>query len=167
MVTLVEETSVEVTFEDQTTKTILWPGLSWAREYIHDNKQGLPPKTAGDILAYGDVVYVKQQSDGNYALSQLPDVSSALVALSPDNGAIEAAVGGFSFQQSQFNRVTQAKRQVGSNIKPFIYSAALDNGFTLASLVNDAPINKWDNSSGTVWRPKTHLQYTMVLFVYV
>ena len=154
VVTLVEETSVEVTFEDQTTKTILWPGLAWAREYIHDNKQGLPPKTAGDILTYGDVVYVKQQSDGNYALSQLPDVSSALVALSPNNGAIEAAVGGFSFQQSQFNRVTQAKRQVGSNIKPFIYSAALDNGFTLASLVNDAPINKWDNSSGTVWRPK-------------
>ena len=74
--------------------------------------------------------------------------------MNPDNGAIQAVVGGFSFKQSQFNRVTQAKRQVGSNIKPFIYSAALENDFTLASLVNDAPINQWDKKSGFIWRPK-------------
>ena len=89
-----------------------------------------------------------------YRLSQLPQASAALVALSPDNGAIKASVGGFSFKQSQYNRVTQAKRQVGSNIKPFIYSAALERGFTLASLINDAPINQWDRSTGVVWRPK-------------
>jgi penicillin-binding protein 1A len=132
---------------------IFWQGMSWAREFINDEIQGPVPKVAHEILKYGDVVFVTKTQEG-YKLSQLPQVSSALVSLSPDNGAIKAAVGGFSFEQSQFNRVTQAQRQVGSNIKPFIYSAALDNGFTLASLVNDAPIDIWDRSSGTVWRPK-------------
>ncbi|NQZ23431.1 MAG: penicillin-binding protein 1A [Colwellia sp.] len=132
---------------------ILWQGMSWAREFINDENQGPAPKRADQILNYGDVIYVVKTEQG-YKLSQLPQVSSALISLSPDDGAIKAAVGGFSFKQSQFNRVTQAKRQVGSNIKPFIYSAALDNGFTLATLVNDAPINQWDRSSGSVWRPK-------------
>ena len=132
---------------------ISWQGMSWAREFINDEIQGPVPKVANEILKYGDVVFVIETEEG-YKLSQLPQVSSALVSLSPDNGAIKAAVGGFSFKQSQFNRVTQAQRQVGSNIKPFIYSAALENGFTLASLVNDAPIDIWDRSSGTVWRPK-------------
>jgi len=132
---------------------ISWQGMSWAREFINDEKQGVPPKLASDILNYGDAIFVIKTEQG-FKLSQLPQASSALVSLSPDNGAIKAAVGGFSFKQSQFNRVTQAQRQVGSNIKPFIYSAALDNGFTLASLVNDAPINQWDRSSGVVWRPE-------------
>ncbi|WP_245732080.1 penicillin-binding protein 1A [Thalassotalea agarivorans] len=89
-----------------------------------------------------------------YRLNQLPEVSSTIVAISPDDGAIKALLGGYNFKQSQFNRATQAKRQVGSNIKPFIYSAAINKGFTLGTLVNDAPINKWDRSSGFVWRPK-------------
>jgi penicillin-binding protein 1A len=132
---------------------IFWQGMSWAREFINDKKQGVAPKLASEILQYGDIIFVIKTEQG-FKLSQLPQVSSALVSLSPDNGAIKAAVGGFSFKQSQFNRVTQAQRQVGSNIKPFIYSAALENGFTLATLVNDAPINQWDRSSGVVWRPK-------------
>ncbi len=132
---------------------IPWQGMSWAREFINDEIQGAAPKLASEILKYGDIVFVIKTEYG-FKLSQLPQVSSALVSLSPDNGAIKAAIGGFSFKQSQFNRVTQAQRQVGSNIKPFIYSAALDNGFTLATLVNDAPINQWDRSSGVVWRPK-------------
>ena len=132
---------------------IPWQGMSWAREFINDEIQGAVPKLASEILKYGDIVFVIKTEYG-FKLSQLPQVSSALVSLSPDNGAIKAAIGGFSFKQSQFNRVTQAQRQVGSNIKPFIYSAALDNGFTLATLVNDAPINQWDRSSGVVWRPK-------------
>ena len=135
---------------------IPWQGMSWAREFISDQKQGLPPKLASDILSFGDVIWVTKNNidDNSYHLNQLPQVSSALVAISPDNGAIKAVVGGFSFKQSQFNRVTQAKRQVGSNIKPFIYSAALENGFTLASMVNDAPINQADTSTGFVWRPE-------------
>ncbi|MFT6987994.1 MAG: penicillin-binding protein 1A, partial [Psychromonas sp.] len=80
-----------------------------------------------------------------------PAASAAFVSLNPQDGAITSMVGGFSFAQSKFNRATQAQRQVGSNIKPFIYSAALDNGYTLATLVNDAPINEWAGS--TAWRP--------------
>jgi penicillin-binding protein 1A len=128
--------------------------MAWARPYINDQKQGQPPKVASEIFSYGDVILVNKISVDEYRLSQLPIASAAIVSISPDNGAIKAAVGGFSFKQSQFNRVTQAKRQVGSNIKPFLYSAALENGYTLASLINDAPINQWDKSSGVVWRPK-------------
>ena len=153
VVTNIYEQSIEVTFQNNDIATINWQGLSWAREYINDDKQGLPPKLASEIVRYGDVVYVRQKNQ-KYTLSQLPSASSALVSLSPDNGAIKAVVGGFNFKQSQFNRVTQAKRQVGSNIKPFVYSAALENGFTLASLVNDAPINQSNDTTGVVWRPK-------------
>ena len=151
------------------TGLINWPDMAWARTYISDQKQGPAPSNAAEILQYGDLIYVEaitaKTPDAiaqktftteipRYKLSQIPQASSALVALSPDNGAIEALVGGFSFKQSQYNRAIQAKRQVGSNIKPFIYSAALDNGYTLASLINDAPINQWDRSSSSVWRPK-------------
>lgn len=154
VVTQVDERSVNITLRENRQAIIPWAGLAWARAYINDRKQGPAPKLASEILKIGDVILVNQEQTGDYRLSQLPLASAALVSISPDDGAIKAAIGGFSFKQSQFNRVTQAKRQVGSNIKPFIYSAALDNGFTLASLVNDAPINQWDKSSGQVWRPK-------------
>ncbi len=153
VVTSISEQSATITVKEQTLVEINWQGLSWARHYLNDDKQGVAPKTTQDILTIGDVVMIAPSENG-YRLSQLPDVSSALISLNTDNGAIKAAVGGFSFAQSQFNRVTQAKRQVGSNIKPFIYSAALDNGYTLASIINDTPINQWDRSSGVVWRPK-------------
>ncbi|XQW84769.1 penicillin-binding protein 1A [Thalassotalea piscium] len=153
VVTQVLEDSVEITLKNNEKAFITWENMAWAREFISDEKQGMPPTKPADILTYADVIYVEHTEQG-YQLSQLPDVSSALVSLSPDNGAIKAVVGGFSFYRSQFNRVTQAKRQVGSNIKPFLYSAALEHGFTLASLVNDAPINQWDQSTGTVWRPQ-------------
>jgi penicillin-binding protein 1A len=154
VVIAIEEKSVSIQLSNTQTATIHWQGLAWARSYINDKKQGIPPKLAKDILKFGDVILVSKMPDGNYRLGQLPTASAAIVSLSPDDGAIKAAVGGFSFKQSQFNRVTQAKRQVGSNIKPFIYSAALEHGFTLASLVNDAPINQLDKSSGVVWRPR-------------
>ncbi len=153
IVEVLEKTAI-IALADGEEGIINWQGMSWARAYINDEKQGTAPKTAAEILTYGDVVLVIQNQDSSYQLSQLPDASAALVSISPDNGAIKAAVGGFSFQQSQFNRVTQAKRQVGSNIKPFIYSAALENGLSLATIVNDAPINQWDQSTGIVWRPK-------------
>jgi penicillin-binding protein 1A len=154
VVTKVNELSVNIALKNNEQAIISWVGMAWARPYINDQKQGNPPKDASEIFNYGDVILVKNISANEYQLSQLPKASAAIVSISPDDGAIKAAVGGFSYKQSQFNRVTQAKRQVGSNIKPFIYSAALENGFTLASLINDAPINQWDQSSGVVWRPK-------------
>ncbi|MFD2165494.1 penicillin-binding protein 1A [Thalassotalea euphylliae] len=153
VVTDVSEQSATIKFASLEESTLDWQAMAWARPYINDLKQGQEPKVASDILKIGDVIYVTQQGE-KYTLSQLPQASAALVALNPDDGAIQAVVGGFSFKQSQFNRVTQAKRQVGSNIKPFVYSAALDSDYTLATLVNDAPINQWDKRSGVVWRPK-------------
>lgn len=154
VVTQVNEHTVDITLINNETASIPWTGMAWARPYINDQKQGKPPKIASEIFNYGDVILVQKTVTDEYRLSQLPSASAAIISISPDNGAIKAAVGGFSYKQSQFNRVTQAKRQVGSNIKPFIYSAALENGFTLASLINDAPINQWDQSTGVVWRPK-------------
>ncbi len=130
-----------------------WDGLKWARAFISHERQANPPKVASQILAPGMHVMVREYQ-GEWRLSQLPQASSALVALDPQTGAIRALVGGYSFGQTQFNRVTQANRQVGSNIKPFIYSAALEHGYTLASIINDAPIHEWDAGSGTAWRPK-------------
>lgn len=141
----------------QTTKEQIqldWDALVWARPYLNDEKQGPVPQMASDILAQGDRIWIRKTTEDKYRLTQVPQASSALVSLDPNTGAVRALVGGYDFSQSEFNRATQAKRQVGSNIKPFVYSAALENGFTLASIVNDAPINEWDQKQGVAWRPK-------------
>lgn len=130
-----------------------WTGLAWARAYMHAERQGPAPKTAGDVLAPGQLIRVRA-SDAGLRLAQVPEPSGAIISLRPQDGSIAAAVGGYSFAVSQYNRAIQAKRQAGSNIKPFIYSAALENGFTLATLVNDAPINQWNPGSGIAWRPR-------------
>src|SRR5690606_1250017 len=101
-----------------------------------------------------DLIRVLRQPDGALAFSQLPTAQSALVSLNPRDGAILALVGGFAFDQSNYNRVIQARRQPGSSFKPFLYSAALDRGYTAATLVNDAPIVYHDNSMDEAWRPR-------------
>ena len=153
VVTQVENRSAEVMISGGRKVQLGWDGLKWARAFISHERQANPPKSASQILAPGMHVFVREHQ-GEWRLSQLPQASSALVALDPTDGAIRALVGGYSFGLTQFNRVTQANRQVGSNIKPFIYSAALEHGYTLASVLNDAPIHEWDAGSGTAWRPK-------------
>lgn len=159
IVTQVYEQAVTVLDKFGEYHYISWDGLAWARPFISDNKQGKDPQLASDIVSAGAYVWIRPASwegatEQEWQLSQFPEVSGALVAVDPNNGAVRAIVGGYSFYQSQFNRATQAKRQVGSNIKPFLYSAALENGYTLASVINDAPINQWDRSSGNAWRPQ-------------
>ncbi|WP_281545071.1 PBP1A family penicillin-binding protein [Grimontia sp. SpTr1] len=149
----VEGKTAEVELQDGKTVSLPWDGMKWARRYKTDTRQGTAPKQAADILAVGEQIWVRKVDDA-WHLSQVPDANTAMVAMSPENGAIKALVGGFNFVHSKFNRATQSVRQVGSAIKPFIYSAALDQGMTLATLINDAPINKWDSSQGTAWRPK-------------
>lgn len=153
VVTAVGQRSAEVMIAGGRKVQLDWDGLKWARAFISHERQANPPKAASQILAPGMHIMVREYQ-GEWRLSQLPQASSALVALDPQTGAIRALVGGYSFGQTQFNRVTQANRQVGSNIKPFIYSAALEHGYTLASIINDAPIHEWDAGSGTAWRPK-------------
>ncbi|MAF70782.1 MAG: penicillin-sensitive transpeptidase [Alteromonas sp.] len=147
------EQSISVFDVNGHTRTIEWAGLDWARRYITDFRQSNEPEVAADITQPGAVIYIREQ-EGQWRISQLPEVSGAFIALNPKNGAVEAVVGGYSFYQSQFNRATQAKRQVGSNIKPFVYSAAIDSGYTLASIINDAPINQWNAATGVAWRPQ-------------
>ena len=145
-----------IIFNQQGKYSIIdWDGLDWARPFINDAKQGPDPKTASDIMQQGALILIRQREhDLHWQLAQYPQASSAFVALNPKNGAAQAVIGGYSFYQSQFNRATQAERQVGSNIKPFIYSAALENGYTLASVINDAPITQWQAGSGNAWRPE-------------
>ncbi|HSD97582.1 MAG TPA: penicillin-binding protein 1A [Sulfuricaulis sp.] len=159
----VDEKSVQVYTQDGTIAEIGWPGLSWARAYIDENTLGAAPKKAADVLKSGDIIYLEaienpalQQEIGPWRLAGIPEVSGALVSLRPSDGAVLALTGGFDFYQSGFNRVTQAERQPGSSIKPFIFSAALDKGFTAASTVSGAPIVMEGESPEDEWRPEDY-----------
>jgi penicillin-binding protein 1A len=134
--------------------------MKWARPYVNEDRQGALPKGAADILQPGDLIRVRQvagaDDEPRWLLTQVPDIAGAFVSLQPDSGAILALVGGYDFYQSKFNRVTQAHRQPGSGFKAFIYSAALEAGFTPASLINDAPVVVADTSLEGDWRPENY-----------
>ena len=133
-----------------------WDSLGWARRYINENVRGPAPRNTGEIVSVGDIVRVSEGADGKWRLAQVPEIEGGLVSLDPHNGATLALVGGFDFYRSKFNRITQAERQPGSSFKPFIYSAALENGFTAASVINDAPIVYDDPSIEDKWRPENY-----------
>jgi penicillin-binding protein 1A len=133
---------------------IEWDGLSWAKRRVSDTRTGPPPKRAEEVVQRGDVVYVVTNGEGSAQLAQLPDAQSALVALDPNDGAIVSLVGGFDYFNNKFNRAVQARRQPGSGFKPFLYSAALENGFTPSSIVMDAPIVYDDSGQEKTWRPE-------------
>ena len=126
--------------------------VEWARDHLGRNALGARPKTVDEVLDPGDLVRLRASDDGP-RLAQVPEAQAALVSLKPDTGAVVALVGGLDFGASQFNRATQSRRQPGSAFKPFIYAAALDNGYTPASLVNDAPIVFDDPSQERTWKP--------------
>ena len=156
LVTAVNEQDIQVFVAKVGPASIDWSGLKWARKFISENKRGKALKQAADIVAAGDIVRVKQTEDDQWVLSQIPKVQGALVSLRPDDGAILALTGGFDFYHSKFNRVIQARRQPGSNFKPFVYSSALEAGFTAATLINDAPVVFDDSNLETAWRPENY-----------
>ena len=139
--------------KDGSSVTLNMAGVRWARAYKSDTLQGPTPRSVTQVLQTGQQIWVRKVND-DWWLGQVPAVNSALVSLNPEDGAVRALVGGFDFNQSMFNRATQALRQVGSNIKPFLYTAAMDRGLTLASILNDVPISRWDAGAGADWRPK-------------
>lgn len=112
----------------------------------------------------GEQIWIRQRANGEWQLGQIPAANSALVSLNSDNGAIEAVVGGFSYEQSKFNRATQSLVQVGSSIKPFIYAAALEKGLTLSSVLQDSRFLFKIRTK--LWQPKTRLIVMMGLCVY-
>ncbi len=138
--------------------------MTWARRYKTEDLRGPEPEKPSDVLAVGDVVYVKTRSQPEdveqttskttVALAQVPRAEGALISLDSDTGAVEALAGGYSFRQSKYNRAIQAKRQPGSTFKPFLYLTALENGLTPATIYNDAPIVFDDSELETAWRPQ-------------
>ena len=145
--------SIVVLLPDGRAITVPWSGLSWARPALENGYVGLVPHQASDILKVGDVVEVIQARNKQWWLTQLPEVEGGLVVLNPQDGAVNALTGGFDYEHSNFNRITQAERQPGSNFKPFLYSAALAKGYTLASMINDAPVVMQDSGENALWRP--------------
>ncbi len=145
---------------DRQTGLITVEGVKWARP-ASGPARGKPQASVAQILSPGDVIYADplfgkdgNAVEGQYRLRQLPEVSGAMVAMDPSTGRVLAMVGGFSFDQSQFNRATQAYRQPGSTFKPLVYSAAMDNGYTPATMMVDAPIEIDQGQGAGVWRPE-------------
>ncbi|WP_413044401.1 penicillin-binding protein 1A [Pseudomonas sp. YJ42] len=152
-VSAVSKDGIKVLLRDGSERSISWESMKWARPFINTNSLGPQPRSPSEVVKPGDVIRV-QIRDDEVLFSQIPQAQGALVSLDPLDGSIEALTGGFSFGQSNYNRAIQAKRQPGSSFKPFIYSAALDAGFTPATLVNDSPIVFVEEGLDRVWRPK-------------
>lgn len=150
----VKDQQVIAELRDGEQIVVEWSSIENKRPYISENRTGNTPENAGDLIKPGDVLYVHQNEQQQWLLSQIPQAEAALVSLNPNNGAILALVGGYDFYKSKFNRAIQAERQIGSTIKPFVYAAALANGFTAASIINDAPLVIESSQLEDVWRPR-------------
>ena len=148
--------------KERETGTIAFDGMKWAKWATGPDK-GKAVKTVRQVLRVGDVVYVDPYVDpktgpkeGQWRLRQVPEISGAFAAMDPWTGRVLALVGGFSFDDSQFNRATQALRQPGSSFKPFVYASALDNGYTPSSVVMDAPVEIDQGAGQGIWRPENY-----------
>ncbi len=148
---------IEGVMDDEDGHFIPADDVTWARKQLEGGELGRRARVAGDLLAVGEVVLVRAvtNDDGTFrrwSLRQVPEVQGAFMAMDVNTGRVLAMQGGFSYQDSVFNRTTQATRQPGSSFKPFVYAAALDSGFTPATIVVDAPI-EIDTPQG-LWTPK-------------
>jgi len=150
-----EQKTTHVLLETGEEITVSFESMKWAAPYKNVNRVGKKPTKPQQVLAIGDVIYV-QPLNNEWQLAQDPKIESALISIDSHDGAIHALVGGFDYFRSKFNRVTHGKRQVGSNIKPFLYSVALDNGMTAATTINDAPVVFHDRNLEDMWRPENY-----------
>ncbi|MBI2791556.1 MAG: penicillin-binding protein 1A [Gammaproteobacteria bacterium] len=148
----VGDNSIQAILPNHQQITISFDSMRWASRQLSRSRNGPPPQHPSEVVSTGDVIYV-EPGNNVWLFSQLPDVEGALVAMHPKNGALLAMIGGFDFNLSHFNRATQATRQPGSNFKPFVYAAALEHGFTAATIINDAPVVYKDNMD-EAWRPQ-------------
>jgi penicillin-binding protein 1A len=164
IVTEATKATATVGFKDGTTGEITVGDLGWAHPRSPEGRLGPAPSATTDILKVGDIIAVEPLvEDGNvipgrYALRQVPEISGAMVAMDPHTGRVLAMTGGWSYQQSEFNRATQAKRQPGSSFKPIVYLAALESGFTPSTMILDAPIVIDQGPGLPLWRPENYAQ---------
>ncbi len=160
IVTALKDKAFTAYLGDGISVDVAWEQMKWARPYVSADRRGAAPKQASDIVKPGDLIRLLPFTDGegepSWQLAQVPQAAAALIALTPEDGSIRALVGGYDFYHSKFNRVTQANRQPGSGFKAFIYSAALEHGYTPASLINDAPVVFEDPSLEGAWRPENY-----------
>lgn len=156
VVTRVEPREIEAYLGEQQFAVLSIEQAQWAKPYLGVNSTGEVPKDFTSMLAPGDVIRITRKGAGEWTLSQIPEAAGAFVAIDPQNGSVLALVGGYDYLHSKFNRATQAKRQPGSSFKPFIYSAALESGFTPASIINDAPVVYDGSGLESDWRPKNY-----------
>jgi len=152
-VTDVGNGSVTALISDGTLITIPWEGLVWAKPQLKNGWTGATPRNAANIVEPGDIIRVDNVNN-SWQLAQIPQVQGAFVALNPNNGGINALVGGFDFQRSKYNRVVQSELQPGSGFKPFVYASGLARGFTLASVFSDSPISFYIPGQAEPWRPQ-------------
>lgn len=139
------------------TSTIPFSEVKWAKPALEKGGVGRTPKNISTVLTAGDVVYVEPATSGeHYRLMQIPIISGGIVVMDPHTGRVQALVGGFSYEMSQFNRASQAKRQPGSSFKPFVYAVALESGYTPSSLVLDAPYEKRIPGQSKIYRPQNY-----------
>ena len=160
VVTGIDRDSAQIAMADGSEGVIAFEDLSWARKELPDAHFGPAPKTVSDVLAKGDVVPVSpvagKPAPGHYRLEQIPEIDGAIVALDPHTGRVLAMVGGFDYARSEFNRATQAYRQPGSAFKPFVFLAALEQGFTPTRIVMDAPFVIDQGPGLPKWRPANY-----------
>ncbi len=147
-VTKVSSQSFDALMPSGENVTVKWSGMSWARKYFSADRFGNLPSNAAQIVSKNDIIRLIPTDNGGWQLAQIPDVQGSLVSLDPDTGALKALVGGFDFNHSKFNRALQGWRQPGSTIKPLVYTAALEKGYSPDSIVSDSPIQVGD------WKPK-------------
>lgn len=155
VVTQVGEQVAEAYVGDGLYAPLAWEGIQWARKQISVDARGPEITTAAEVLAVGDVIRI-EDVEGAWYLAQEPEPQGAFVSVRAEDGAIMAIGGGYDYQRSKFNRAVQAYRQPGSSLKPFLYSAALDKGYTAATIVNDAPVVFHDDRLETSWRPENY-----------
>ena len=154
IVTSVSESGVTTLSKTGESIFLSWEDdLSRVRGYRSVNQTAAPVGQADELLAPGDLIRIRESQDG-WRLAQVPKAQSALVSLDPKHGAIRALVGGMGFELSKFNRATQAKRQPGSNFKPFLYASALQSGITPSTVINDAPVVLDNLAAAEIWRPE-------------
>jgi penicillin-binding protein 1A len=150
--------AIKIGLSDGATGTIPFAGYKWAHRQLAGGTWGATPKGPREVAKPGDVFYVEAleppAKPGEYGLRQVPEINGAIVAMDPHTGRVLALSGGFSYASSQFDRAMQAMRQPGSAFKPFVYAAALDNGYTPVSKVLDAPFVKDMGPGQGLWRPE-------------
>ncbi len=155
----VNKNEAKIIFSNDTLGLIPKEEVLWARKWNKGQKIGSKVKSISNVISIGDVVFVEPKiikGELIYSLRQIPDIEGAIVAMDPHTGRVLAMVGGYSFIKSEFNRATQAKRQPGSAFKPFVYLAALENGFTPASKILDAPFVVDQGAGQGWWKPANY-----------